>query len=880
MDINKVLMEYDNMFGVQSLEQIDDYLTEQIEAALTEKDYGSALTLMNEMLGFCRDTSQKEKGLHYCELVQRMLDKMGLSGTKEYGTALLNVASTLRAFGEYKKSKALYMETESVYQANLPAGDFAFSGLYNNWSLLYEEMGDFSSAETLLRKALAVVEKYPSAEIEQATTRSNLAMTLFMQCREQQESGKDSAFDDGFSQEYYETYDEACALIDRALEVYERDGGRDFHYSAALSTKGDGLMLTGEYEHAADYFRRALIELERHVGHTEAYDRVEERYKLALAKCGKETVTEEKKGPVTLSESKPVISAASGDHLARCREFFEQYGRPMLVEKFPDYADRIAVGLVGEGSDCFGFEDEISTDHDFAIGFCMWLTQEDYDRIGISLNLEYDALFEPGPDARLGGRRGAMTIGSFYERTLGLKLDENTNPQALLTEDLWLRLDETALATATNGAVWQDGAGDFTAIRNALLSYYPEQVWRMRLSQTLHEFSQSAQSNYPRMMARGDYAAAELCKARGMEAALKLAYLLNRTYAPYYKWLRKGTERLAVLKNIGKPIDTLALLAPQKAAWENMPYSAMNINTSDLAVREFEKLAAGILGELRMQDLVAGNDPFLDLYVNEVLAAEQLTEKRPEERQEVRQMMPDVTAAAEPEEKAETRDERPAAEPERTLPQGEDPDSMTKDELVESIVRHEWVQFDAVKNEGGRADCQDNWNTFSIMRKSQYLTWDEELLVSFLKDLIDAENSGWNLITEKYGRMMQSTAPEKYEELKASFPEKGEEHDAIAEAIIAIQVGWMEEFAKKYPHMAGNARRIHTSEDTPYDTSYETYLRGELGTYSDDTLYLYGWFVVGLERQGKNLAYMIMDNTAKLYGYRDVKDAEEKLSYS
>ena len=102
----------------------------------------------------------------------------------------------------------------------------------------------------------------------------------------------------------------------------------------------------------------------------------------------------------------------------------------------------------------------------------------------------------------------------------------------------------------------------------------------------------------------------------------------------------------------------------------------------------------------------------------------------------------------------------------------------------------------------------------------------------------------------------------------------------IAEAIIAIQVGWMEEFAKKYPHMAGNARRIHTSEDTPYDTSYETYLRGELGTYSDDTLYLYGRFVVGLERQGKNLAYMIMDNTAKLYGYRDVKDAEEKLSYS
>ena len=114
MDINKVLMEYDNMFGVQTLEQIDDFLTEQIESALSEGDNNSALTLMNEMLGFCRDTGQKEKGLHYCELVQRMLESLGLAGSTEYGTALLNVASTLRAFGEFSRSKALYAETESV----------------------------------------------------------------------------------------------------------------------------------------------------------------------------------------------------------------------------------------------------------------------------------------------------------------------------------------------------------------------------------------------------------------------------------------------------------------------------------------------------------------------------------------------------------------------------------------------------------------------------------------------------------------------------------------------------------------------------------------------------------------------------------------------
>ena len=87
-------------------------------------------------------------------------------------------------------------------------------------------------------------------------------------------------------------------------------------------------------------------------------------------------------------------------------------------------------------------------------------------------------------------------------------------------------------------------------------------------------------------------------------------------------------------------------------------------------------------------------------------------------------------------------------------------------DIVEKIVELEWKQFDKVKNEGGRASCQDDYATFSIMRKSQYLTWPDELLESFYSDLLLAENKGWNLIMEKYARMMESTAPEKYEELK------------------------------------------------------------------------------------------------------------------
>lgn len=199
-------------------------------------------------------------------------------------------------------------------------------------------------------------------------------------------------------------------------------------------------------------------------------------------------------------------------------------------------------------------------------------------------------------------------------------------------------------------------------------------------------------------------------------------------------------------------------------------------------------------------------------------------------------------------------------------------------EIIEKIVGLEWKQFDKVINEGGRAGCQDDFETFSIMRKSQYIAWNEELLESYLDDLQQAEKVGRNLIMEKYARMMQSTAPQKYSELQDSLPVLDEERIKIQEEIIRIQMTWMEDFAREFPNMAGRARRLHTYEDDEYDTSYETYLRGELGTYSDNTFVLYGRFIASLAKEGRNLAYDIMGNTARLYGYDSLEAAEAQNS--
>lgn len=197
--------------------------------------------------------------------------------------------------------------------------------------------------------------------------------------------------------------------------------------------------------------------------------------------------------------------------------------------------------------------------------------------------------------------------------------------------------------------------------------------------------------------------------------------------------------------------------------------------------------------------------------------------------------------------------------------------------LIEEIVNFEWNEFQNVKNEGGRASCQDNWSTFEIARKSQFLSWNNEMLKSYYDDLLNSKDQGHNLLTEKYARMMESTAPKQFEKIKDNIPVLSIEKKNLIEEIIKIRIKWAEEFAMKYPFISGNGRLIHSYEDNLYGTSVETYLRGELGTYSEKTIKLYHNYVKQLENEGKNQSRIIMENTALAYGYESLDEAEKEL---
>ena len=286
----------------------------------------------------------------------------------------------------------------------------------------------------------------------------------------------------------------------------------------------------------------------------------------------------------------------NGLELARA---FYTASRPALVAAMPEVMAQAAAGLVGEGSECLGCDDAVSRDHDFGAAFCLWLPREvlraQADRIEAafaSLPAEFAGFpSRLAPGARQ-GRVGPLAIEGFYAFFTGLDA-----PPANWRQ--WLAIPEHRLAAATNGEVFEDAPGRFTAWREALLAYYPRDVWLKKLATGAMLAAQTGQYNLPRALGRGDGASAMLAAARFAEAALGLVFLLNRRYMPFYKWAPRLGRQLPVLgAPLGRLLDSLAaqpLRGPQ-----------------DMAVAEpVEEFCAQVAEQLRFTGLSDAPDAWL-----------------------------------------------------------------------------------------------------------------------------------------------------------------------------------------------------------------------------------------------------------------------------
>ena len=638
----------------------EPYLLQAMDDAENAGDDAGLLTVLNETMGFYRSQGRHEDNQW---IVQRSIElalRMRLEGTEAWTTTLINAATSMRAAGRYDQAEDLYRQAIDSAKTTLSPTDRRMAALHNNLSMLYSETGRPEQALHELEAALRVLETAsvdPSNDIDIAATHTNIALILLELPADERHTGPsgetehagapsnrmtppatspDSPTDN--STPAAARLDEAMRHARQSLGIY-RNAGQEHagHYASALAGYAQVCLAAGHADEAVRRYRQALSVIEENYGRDNDYYRitaanlVQAQEKAAEIELSGVIATPGTATPDAAASSGTVPSGTTPTHtipgLKLARAYWNEYGKPLIVERYPEYQGRIAAGLMGHGSECYGFDDELSHDHDFGPGFCLWLTDEDYAAIGERLQADYESLPDTfmgfGPKSQTaraqgaGRRVGVFRIGDFFESITGYR----QAPPADRPHE-WLMLDEPTLAAATNGEVFADPLGAFSKTRQGF-KLMPEDVRLSLISRRLGMIAQAGQYNLPRMLQRGDGAAAWCAINEFAEAVASLVFLINTPvsagYMPYYKWrfaaLRRLSRRMAArLPDACAQLEDVLRLA-SAACFGGVGFGEGGKGAAPAAkqvVSIVESICAEIVAELGREGLTDSDETFLE----------------------------------------------------------------------------------------------------------------------------------------------------------------------------------------------------------------------------------------------------------------------------
>jgi len=129
----------------------------------------------------------------------------------------------------------------------------------------------------------------------------------------------------------------------------------------------------------------------------------------------------------------------------------------------------------------------------------------------------------------------------------------------------WLSFPEQSLLELTSGEVFHDGLGSLEPMR-ARFAYFPDDVWLHRLSCQWQRIAEE-ESLVGRCAEAGDELGSRIVAARVSRDMMRLAFLMERRYAPYSKWLGTAFARLACAPRLA-PLLERALAADAYAPRE------------------------------------------------------------------------------------------------------------------------------------------------------------------------------------------------------------------------------------------------------------------------------------------------------------------------
>jgi len=247
--------------------------------------------------------------------------------------------------------------------------------------------------------------------------------------------------------------------------------------------------------------------------------------------------------------------------------FYREAVGPILARHSPRLT--YSAALIGYGSDVLGYDTARSMDHEWGPRLLLFIPDADAARLapelhellrhelpkrvyGFSTNFgptveSGTRSMQPADDGPIEHKVEVLSFSAFLRDRFGI--DTYTD----LTPVDWLTLTDQALLELTAGAVFHDGLGELQPMR-AALAYYPDQIWRYRLAAQWARIGE-LEAFVRRTAEVGDEIGSALVTAALARDLMRLAFLMERRYAPYPKWFGTAFARLLYGPELGRHLD-------------------------------------------------------------------------------------------------------------------------------------------------------------------------------------------------------------------------------------------------------------------------------------------------------------------------------------
>ncbi len=209
MNVQDFIQKLDSFFDKDDMAGAGEFLRSSRRDAAAEGDKKFLLTVLNEMMGYYRKTREEERGLESVYSGLKLSAELGLDSSSAGATAMLNAATTLKAFGRAEEAIPYYERASAVYESVFSPDDYRIAGLCNNYALALVDVGKYQEAEEKYKRALGILLPCRERTADVANTYVNMAHLY----------------------DRLEDYGKIENCLDAALDTLEKDNLRNGYYA-------------------------------------------------------------------------------------------------------------------------------------------------------------------------------------------------------------------------------------------------------------------------------------------------------------------------------------------------------------------------------------------------------------------------------------------------------------------------------------------------------------------------------------------------------------------------------------------------------------------------------------------------------------------------